>query len=608
MHDKGTPVKNLTRIALMALAFFAALSALAFVGSKASVQSLLPTKRAKSQLYSPHRSSAAESKVERADNGDGNEPIFHGCTIFAASFGDTVLFGNNVDDANPNTFYWVERPSTGDYGVVYLGFNEPQGGINEKGLAFDTNGLPAAPLNPRPELRYFPGGPTGIIKNIMRKCSTVEEAIELAQHYNWGPSLDDQWLLADASGDAVVISAGPVGELAFTRKQPGDGFLVSTNFNRAYPSGRINSWRYNTATKMLAAIEQKSDLTVDYARSVLDAVHQEGVYLSKEHLLDTQYSNIFDLRSGTIYLYYWHQFDTVITVDVADEISRAPYRSRVRDLFPAKIVSRAADQHQAHWNHIHARTNAAKIWLALVLVSLAFLTGDLVRRKSLDRGPRMAWLPIVALLGPMGLAAYWVSYRQPVLSPSSTPAVAPWRCALGATSHSVTGNVAGLAVVVVVFAVVFPEADIGPIILVAPLLVGWLLFRTPLITSQRDVGYSYAARRSLFTEFISTNLVLAGAFPVAFLLLNSLHGGAFDGTGANNLLFWGAMSLTGLAGGLVLFPFNLWLARRGMSYWPGGTDNGDTVPLPTLRNTWAALPLSILFLVAALGMTLSKGV
>ena len=66
------------------------------------------------------------------------------CTILTASHGDKVLFGNNEDWINPNTYYWTVPRTNDTFGVVYLGFDIfwPQGGINEKGLAFDVNALP----------------------------------------------------------------------------------------------------------------------------------------------------------------------------------------------------------------------------------------------------------------------------------------------------------------------------------------------------------------------------------------------------------------------------------------------------------------------------------
>jgi len=262
------------------------------------------------------------------------------CTIFAASFGDTALYGNNEDYNNPNTYYWVRPAGENTYGGVYLGFDNfsPQGGINEKGLAFDYNALPEALLNPKPDLP----NKGAIMRKIQETCATVEEAITLAKKHNWGRSLKWQVLLADATGDAVVFSAGPDGELAFTRKSGGDGYLVSTNFNRANPKntykGSYPCWRYDKAVEMLEKIEDEEDLTVDYFRSILDAAHVETA------VGNTLYSNVFDLKKGIIYLYYWHQFEEVAVLNVAEEIDRKPQLTRIRELFSDETVKRADEE------------------------------------------------------------------------------------------------------------------------------------------------------------------------------------------------------------------------------------------------------------------------
>ncbi len=264
------------------------------------------------------------------------------CTIFAAAYGNTVLYGNNEDYRDPNTYYWVRPPGDGTYGGVYLGFDDrfPQGGINEKGLAFDFNALPEAPLNPHPELPDGGGGE--LIIRMSQTCATVEEAIAGAEEYSWGTSLRWQALLADATGDAVVISAGPDGELAFTRKPPGDGYLVSTNFNRANPENAFNDgpcWRYEKAVDMLKGIDEEKDLCVADFRSILDAVHIEGP------VWNTLYSNVFDLKNGVIYLYHWHQFDEVAVLEVAEEIAKGTSPTRIKDLFSRETEGRADDEH-----------------------------------------------------------------------------------------------------------------------------------------------------------------------------------------------------------------------------------------------------------------------
>jgi len=275
----------------------------------------------------------------------GDDPCVPGsCTIFAVRRGEKVFFGNNEDWSDPKTIYWVEPSAKGQYGSVYLGFNRynPQGGINEKGLAFDYNALPRWPMKSHRELPRRPGPLANVI---MQQAATVEEAMAILRWYDWGGALAWQMLLADATGDAVVVSAGPEGELAFTRKSSGDGFLVSTNFNRANPDNRLGSYpcpRYQKATEMLGRIQSESDFTVEALRAVVDAVHVRGPGIN------TLYSNVMDLRRGIIYLYYWHQYGEVVTLDVTKEIARASKPTPLRDLFSRRTVEQAEEERRAY--------------------------------------------------------------------------------------------------------------------------------------------------------------------------------------------------------------------------------------------------------------------
>ncbi len=274
---------------------------------------------------------------------DTSEAAVGSCTIFTVSRGEKVLFGNNEDYTNPKTFYREVPAGNGNYGGVYFGFDNlwAQGGINEKGLCYDWNALPPAALNKHPELRPFVAQKIGFGCWALNKCATVEEAIELAKSYSLGPALKAQVHFADATGDAVVISAGADGELAFTRKPLGDGYLVSTNFNRAN-SGNAHSYpcrRYDKAVEMLERIDDRSSLTVDYVRSILDSVHVEGSEIN------TLYSNIFDLRNGIIYLYHWHQFDEVLKLNVAEQLAKGSWVQKISDSFSSRTYARGLTEY-----------------------------------------------------------------------------------------------------------------------------------------------------------------------------------------------------------------------------------------------------------------------
>jgi len=275
-----------------------------------------------------------------------NKYIPGSCTIFFITHGESVFFGNNEDWKNPLTYYWIMPPDPENYGVLCFGFDNlyPQGGINEKGLAFDANSLPRIPVKKNQEGIK----PYHAIVNtlIMQKCATVREAIEMAKSYDWsrcyGGELDGQFLLADALGDAVVISADSDGEIVFTREPDGVNYLVSTNFNRTNPDNRYGKYpcdRYQKTVKMLSGIKSESDLTVDFLASILEEVHQEG------KRINTLYSNIFDLKNGVAYLYYWHQFNYTVTLDVAELIALQPPPAQIKTLFPEEIIDQAAKEY-----------------------------------------------------------------------------------------------------------------------------------------------------------------------------------------------------------------------------------------------------------------------
>jgi len=297
-------------------------------------------------------------------------PVF-GCSIFMASLDGHVLFGNNVDDGNPNTFYEIV-PAGGldDYGFITLGFNQPQGGLNEAGLAFDTNAVPRAPLKPRPDLPTHPEGPIGIVTEMLRTTATVEEALDIARRYSWGEALRNQWFFADATGDAVVISAGADGDLSFTWKPPGDGYLISTNINRARESLLPVCRRYRTIDRMLEDSMDAGRISTDAFAGILDAAHQEAVYLRDGVLLNTVYSNVFDLQTRQITLYYWFQFDRPLILDLEDELARGPMRVRIRSLFPDPLVQKVREIHETHLDRIERWRSFPWLQTAAVLALL----------------------------------------------------------------------------------------------------------------------------------------------------------------------------------------------------------------------------------------------
>ncbi len=199
----------------------------------------------------------------------------HACTVFVLADAKQALFFNNEDWSNPNTRIWFVPAGEGHYGCAYIGFDDgfAQGGLNTEGLAFDGVAGFDERWEPDPRLRTARGNPS---ERMLETCATVEDAIAFYQKY-WEPDFSRAKLLvADKTGASVIIGAK-------------DGKLHVERADRCRGFG----YGKKTLDKMLAK-DATPALTNGF--NILRACRQQGQYATK-------YSNVFDLKSGDIFLY-----------------------------------------------------------------------------------------------------------------------------------------------------------------------------------------------------------------------------------------------------------------------------------------------------------------
>jgi hypothetical protein len=248
------------------------------------------------------------------------------CTIFNAAKNGRVLAGNNEDMFSTDTKVWFVPGKDGKYGVVYVGFKNygKQGAMNDQGLFFDANALKYARMKSQPDK---PSLPLNMLEMIMEECATVQDVIVLLSKYNLQGFDNAQLQFADKTGDAAVIGADKNGEMFIERKK--GIFQVSTNFSLANPEFGGYSYpcpRYNIATEML---ESMDNLTVEYFRSILSAVHSEGSS-------PTVFSNICDLTNGDIYIYNFHNFEEEVKFNLEEELKKGNKTYTIAELFSRK--------------------------------------------------------------------------------------------------------------------------------------------------------------------------------------------------------------------------------------------------------------------------------
>ncbi len=251
-------------------------------------------------------------------------PEAFGCTIVMAARNGLVLAGNNEDRDHPATIVTFLPATETYFGRIVFGYDDGpvQGGLNDRGLFIDGNAL--APTGWRPD----PGKPTfggQVMMVVLGTCATCADVRNFFEKYNVPALARARFPVADRTGASMVVEYGRAGVRFVTS---GTWYQIATNFVMSnVEDGNIPCWRYRAADGILRGA---SELGVDLIRRVLDATHQEGGSR-------TVYSNIYDLKRGTVRVYRLGNFEDVAILSLASELEKGERRLALSALFePAK--------------------------------------------------------------------------------------------------------------------------------------------------------------------------------------------------------------------------------------------------------------------------------
>ena len=217
------------------------------------------------------------------------------CTVFVLTDTNRALFCNNEDGPNDTTRIWFAPAGTNHYGCVFVGYDNgwAQGGMNSEGLAFDWLAGWKEGWNPDPALPEVHGN-----QEVLETCATVEEAIAFYRQHRDPNLWYSKALLMDKTGKSVLIGANR-GKLQVWRKTESWGL----------------GYGEYTLRCMLAT---NSGPTLINGTAILRACQQKGKYA-------TRYFNVFDVKSGDIFLYPFPKKDTEAKMNLADELGKGPH-------------------------------------------------------------------------------------------------------------------------------------------------------------------------------------------------------------------------------------------------------------------------------------------
>jgi hypothetical protein len=224
-----------------------------------------------------------------------NQPLWP-CTIFKVTRQGRTLVGNNEDDNNPDTKVWFLVPEEGKYGRVFFGYNDavPQGGMNDRGLFFDwvADNPSDDWIRDARKLNY--GG--SVSEKILEQAATVEEALRFYEIYNETAFSKSRTMLVDRDGATAIVSWRD-GRLHIEK---GKSDVIAMGYAGETARGKLNAIRV---------------LSLDSVKCTLEACIQGGEY-------PTQYSNLYDLQRGDVYVYLFHRRQPFVKLNLKAELSR----------------------------------------------------------------------------------------------------------------------------------------------------------------------------------------------------------------------------------------------------------------------------------------------
>lgn len=254
------------------------------------------------------------------------------CTGFTFDDENNVFACHNDDSGDflINLRFFPAKDDKHGMVIFEFGFPESDGtiamapcaGMNDQGCWFNTYGTPTLvpvnssdkPIFTNSECYYKDDPTSALAEYCTAKCSNISEFIDIINDYNLEDWSYFQVFVADKMGSSAIIEGDDI------IYKEGD-FQVVSNFLQSHPElGGFPCNRYDTAVSML---ENMTDPSVGYFRDILDETHLGG----------TVYSMVCDLENLIIYLYFLHDYEKQVVIDLNNELEKGEHFIYIGSLF-----------------------------------------------------------------------------------------------------------------------------------------------------------------------------------------------------------------------------------------------------------------------------------
>ena len=207
------------------------------------------------------------------------------------------------------------------------------------------------------------------------------------------------------------------------------------------------------------------------------------------------------------------------------------------------------------------------LWFGMVIPSAAYVAYDAFTKNPEMTVMKWGWILVTLYTGPVGLALYILSCKEPTPGTHEDFVRPLWKQGLGSTTHCLAGDATGVIIAATITALIGSPMGIDFITeYFFGFLFGLLIFQALFMRDMMGGSYVKAVRSSFIPEWTSMNMVMAGMIPtMAVLMMGSDMRAMWPG----EPLYWGVMSLAVIVGGAIAYPVNVWLVAKGLKHGMG---------------------------------------
>ena len=321
------------------------------------------------------------------------------CSGYKITMGDKTFLGSNEDAWRTTPHIWFEEAKlVGSYGAAFTGSRfdgengyAPQSGMNEKGLAFER----LASYHPKQdafENREKITNPTNYLKDILHSCASVEEVKAYISRFDHSYFIEDVFIYVDKSGKYLIVEP-------YTLTIGKNPSYVISNFCPSITSAEKATKldRYRNGVEFL---NNGIDTTLAFCTDLSDAMRVCRKKIGDGTLL----SSVWDLRDGTVNLFFYHNYDTTVQFNLKDELKKGNHSIAIEKLFPPNPEFEQLSYFQTTKNNN---------WIALFILGSAaiFLFSSvffLVQYFRAKKNKSYALLKL--MLFPIGLVLFYYMY------------------------------------------------------------------------------------------------------------------------------------------------------------------------------------------------------